>query len=297
MKNLKFLYKSILAVATIFLMVGCEEDTYTFGSITAPSNIQITTEVVGQDASNPNGDGSGTVHFTVTADDAITYKYIFNGNQAISANGKMTYNFSNTGTETYTVTVIAVGTGGTTSTAVAQEEVLVLYDPPTDLLEMLHGGSTKTWRLKAESAGHFGVGPADSATPDWWAAAPNDKDGKGAYDDRFVFNSDGSFTHITNGTIFGQSGPLTADFGGDQGFTANGDGEFENFTINDYNDTWSLSAPGGQETLTFASLGYHGFYVGGNHSYAILSRSSNEMSIRTTGADGLGWFAILVVDE
>ncbi len=62
----------------------------------------------------------------------------------------------------------------------------------------------------------------------------------------------------------------------------------------DYSESWNLSAPGGQETLTFSNIGYHGFYVGGDHKYAILSRSANEMSIKTVGADGNGWFAILV---
>jgi hypothetical protein len=36
--------------------------------------------------------------------------------------------------------------------------------------------------------------------------------------------------------------------------------------------------------------------VGGNHRYSILSRSANEMSLRTIGADGLAWYVILIAE-
>ena len=296
MKNIKFYFKTVfIALAT--LLVGCEEENYEFGDLITPTNLVVNAEIVGASAENPNGDGSGVVNFTATADDVITYKYIHEGSEKMAPAGTESYSFGKTGLHKYAVTVIAIGVGGVGSSTTVEVEVLATYSPPADLLEMLTGGSSRTWRLKAEAAGHFGVGPADSEDPVWWSADPFAKDGLGAYDDRMTFNIDGSFTYVTNGDMYGKADPMAEDLDGDQGLEPNGDAEYENYPYGDFTDTWSLSAPGGQETLTFAGLGYHGFYVGGDHSYVILSRSENEMSIRTVGKDGNGWFGILIAED
>ncbi|MGZ0015766.1 hypothetical protein [Yeosuana sp. AK3] len=60
-------------------------------------------------------------------------------------------------------------------------------------------------------------------------------------------------------------------------------------------ENWSLSAPGGQETISLTGLGFMGYYVGGDHKYQIYSRSANEMVVKT--ADGNGqfdwWFRLI----
>lgn len=297
MKNSIVILKTVFLVAFLML-IGCQKDNYEFGDMIAPTNLQVNAEIVGANPDNPNGNGSGTVNFTATADNAITYKYIYNESETMAPAGTNTYNFGITGTHTYTVTVVAIGTGGVTSSKTVEVEVLALYSPPADLLTMLTADSSRTWRVKAEAAGHFGVGPTDADSPIWWSAPPYAKDGLGAYDDRLTFNADGSFTYDTgaDGAVYGKATPLSQDFGGDKGLTENSDAEFENYPLDDFNDTWSLSAPGGQETLTFSNKGFHGFYVGGDHSYTILSRSENEMSLRTVGADGNGWFVILIAE-
>jgi len=292
MKNIKYIIGLFLTLA---FFVSCEEETFEFGDIIAPSNLQITTEIVGQDV-NPTGDGSGVVHVNVKADNAITYKFIHNGAEKTSASGEMTYSFSTTGTETYTITVLAFGTAGVSSSKSIQLDVLVVYEPPADLVTMLTGDSSRTWRVKAEGPGHFGVGPSDGFEPIWWSAAPNDKADWACYDDTFQFNVDGSFSHTTNGDTFGKLPAMAADLGGDQGLVGDGNDEAV-YALDNYQDTWTLSAPNDQETLTFSTIGYHGFYVGGDHSYKILSRSANEMSLRTIGAGGLAWYVILVAVE
>lgn len=302
MKQIKYI---LLLFATLpFLFVGCNEDDHTFGDIVAPSNLEVTFEIVGADTENPYGDGSGTVNLMASATDAITYKYTYNNDSKVAPDGKMKYNFSNTGTHKYTVTVEAVGTGGVTTSKSVEAEVLVLYAPPADLLQMLVGDGSQRWRIKAEVPAHMGVGPIDKTTPSWWSAGPFEKSATGMYDDRYVFNVDGSYTHITNsvndadgedtsGTIFGQSTPLNQDFG-DQGTAAGG--EYENYPMDDYSGTWSLSAPNGQETLKLSGKSFFGYYVGA-HSYSILSRSATEMTVRCVGADGKSWFFILTNQE
>ena len=292
MKNLKYI--NILFLFAI-VVLGCEETEYEFGDIVAPSNLVVNTVIVGQDDENPYGDGTGAVSFTASASDALTYKYVYNGKEEQAPTGELTTSFSTTGVNTYDVTVIAYGKGGVSSSKTVQVEVLAFYTAPADLLEMLYGDGTKTWRVKAESPAHFGVGPAEETTPVWWGAAPFDKADKGGYDDRITFSSDGTVTYATNGTMYGQSAVLEADYG--ISWEANTDNEYENYPVDDFSDTWTLTAPDGQETLTFNGNGYHGFYVGGDHSYAILARTETEMSLRTIGADGLGWFAILTSED
>lgn len=312
MKHIKYITG---LVVLLFLLVGCEDENFEFGDVIAPSNIEITAEVIGQDVDNPNGDGSGVVNFSANADDALSYTYSYNGIQSSMPNGEITYNFSELGTNTYTVTVIAVGTGGITSSRTIEVDVLALYEAPDELKTLVYGfdlanpnsATSKEWRIKAESDGHFGVGPAEEVNPIWFSAPAGDKAVTGMYDDRYIFNSDGTFEINTNfsnddeaasneGTIFGQATALDQAFG-DQGLTPNGNGEHENYSRENYTGTWSLTAPGGQETLTLTNQGFFGFYVGGSGSYSILTRSATEMMIKTIGDDGLSWFFILTTEE
>ena len=301
MKNIKYNIGILLALSLWF--GGCQEDDFSVGEIIAPSNIRVTADIVGADTDNPNGDGSGTVIFTANADNAISYQFVYNGQTDASPMGTKTYNFSKTGLHTYTVTIVAVGTGGVSSSTVVEVEVLALYEPPAELLTMLTSNSSRTWRIKAEGNGHFGLGPVGGTTPGEWFSAPAyDKAATGMYDDRYVFNSDGTFTHITNaknddptedvtGTVFGRVDLI--DELGPHSETPNG-ADIENYPLNDYLEQWSLSAPGGVETLSLTGTAFMGYYTGGNHQYEIFSRSANEMTLRTTDGNGeFDWWFVL----
>ncbi|ETN95845.1 hypothetical protein SAMN04487906_0784 [Zhouia amylolytica] len=290
-------YISSLLLLTLLSFSSCDEDNYEFGDIVSPSNLNIEIDIVGADSENPYGDGSGVVNFSVNADNALSYKFAFEGSEAVATSGEYTYNFSKTGTHVYTVTVIAIGTGGVATSQAVEVEVLALYAPPQDLLDMLYGDGSRTWRIKNEAAGHFGVGPAEETSPIWYAASPDEKSVTGMYDDRYVFTQEGDFQHLTQGTVFGQAAPLTEDFGGDKGQTANSNNEFENYPLEDYTESWSLSAPGGQETISLTGTAFFGFYVGGSHNYQIISRSENEMLVKTIGNDGNAWFFILIAED
>lgn len=302
MKNYKYIF--LLFIASAFLFNSCDDKDYEFGDIVTPTDLQISYEIIGASAENPYGDGSGTVKFSAKASNAITYKFTYNGEGNVAPSGEHTYNFSSTGVKKYAVTAEAIGTGGVSASKSVEVEVLVLYAPPADLLQMLVGDSSRTWRIKAEVPAHMGVGPADEVTPIWWTAGPSEKASTGMYDDRYIFNKDGSFTHITNsvndangtdvsGTVFGQSGSLNKDYG-DQG-TPDG-GEYENYPLDDYTAKWSLSAPNGQETLTLTGKAFFGYYVGAQ-SFSILSRSATEMTVKCIGDDGNSWFFILTNQE
>lgn len=292
MKNIKFYFKTVfIALAT--LLIGCEEENYEFGDLITPTSLAVNAEIVGSSAEKPNGDGSGVVNFTATADDVITYKYIFEGSEKMAPAGTHTYSFGKTGLHKYAVTVIAIGVGGIQSSTIVEVEVLVTYSPPADLLEMLTGGSSRTWRLKSEAPGHLGLSPADAFAPSWWSAQPEEKVGLGAYDDRMTFHIDGTFEYETNGDIWGKKPPMDADFQvpnqEEQPFE-----EYYNYPLDAFTETWSLSAPGGAETLTFSQYGFAGMYLGGDHAYEIQTRSENEMTLRLIGFDGNAWYATLI---
>jgi hypothetical protein len=310
MKKNKYIIGLFLSLMLVFYC--CQEEDQEFGDIITPTNILITAEIVGVDATNPNGDGSGTVNFSATADNAISYKFVYNGIETSSPNGKITYNFAVLGLTTYTVTVVATGTAGVASSADIQVDVLSTYAPPAELLDKLHGGTSKTWRIKNESDSHFGLGP----TPDkpdfqnffaqYFSAGADTKAGVGMYNDRYIFNSDGIFTHITDaendatgddptGDIFGRDPLIYNDLGNSGTGTIDGE-DVLNYPFDDYNENWFLSAPGGVETLNLTGTAFIGYYIA-NHTYEIFDRStvSNEIVLRIVDANGefYWWFTLI----
>ncbi len=257
---------------------GCQENDFSFGEIITPSNIVITAEIVGADAANPNGDGSGVVNFSATADNAVSYKYVFNGSETVALSGKHSISFSTLGLNTYTVTVVASGTAGVSSSKTIQVQVLSTYSPPADLQTKLFGfdpanptaASSRTWKIQSSKPGHFGLGPVGGTIPtEWYGAAPDEKVGLGMYDDRITFHSDGTYSHVTNGTIFGRDPHMVNDLGPNTTGNVNG-ADIENYVYNDYTESWSLTAPGGVETISLTGVGFIGYYCGGNHKYEIL---------------------------
>lgn len=290
--NIK-IYALIFSILLVFN--SCQEDNYEFGDIVTPSNIQITAEIIGQDTNNPDGDGSGAVNFTVTADNAISYKFLYEGNEFPSVTGTQKIEFSTLGLNTYTVNVVAYGAAGVSASKTIQVQVLSTYSPPADLLDKLVGTSSRTWRIKSEVPGHFGLGPVGGTTPvEWYGAGPDEKVGLGIYDDRFEFNIDGTFTYTTNGTIFGRDPHMPNDLGPNTTGNVNG-ADIENYPYNDFSETWSITAPGGVETINLSGIGYIGYYTGGDHKYQIFNRDNpNELVLRTTdAASEFDWWFII----
>lgn len=281
---------NILAIVLVGFATSCVPDTYEFGELTTPTNLTVEVEIVGASPSSPLGDGSGRVTFRAKADHAISYKFIYNGETFVVPSGTRTFFFGKTGVHTYTLQVVALGRAGSMTVAQKKVEVFAQYQPPADLLRMLHGGSQRQWRVQAEVGGHFGVGPGDSNGPIWYAAGPNEKNGTGMYDDVYTFSSDGTFTHTTNGTVLGKQKYL-ADF--NPAVATDADNDAENFPLANYTANWSLSAPVGVETISLTNRGFLGFYVGVS-SFQIISRSANGMVLKSVDSLGRAWFITLV---
>ena len=81
MKNISKLFLSFLATA--ILLSACKEKEYVLGDLKAPTNLVISAVVKGVTTATPNGDGSGDVTFTVSADNALSYKIDYDATNAL----------------------------------------------------------------------------------------------------------------------------------------------------------------------------------------------------------------------
>ncbi len=295
MKYLKY-YISILFLSFI-VFTACEQDNYEFGPITTPSNLEVSFDIVGADENNPYGDGSGLVHFIASANNAINYQFIIDGETAaVSSSGVFQRTFYNIGVNTYDIVVLATGTAGNASSTAFSIEVLATYTPPEELIQALTGGSSKTWRVKSEVSNHFGLGPVGGTIPcEWYGASAEEKTGVGAYDDRWVINSDGTINHITNNDIFGRAAQVFADLG-DNGTGGVDGADILNYQFADYTDNWVITDPG-QVSINLTGNAFFTYYTGGNHVYEIWDYNENELYLKTVdGANEFTWWFVLVVE-
>ncbi|MGC1203331.1 MAG: glucan endo-1,3-beta-D-glucosidase [Flavobacteriaceae bacterium] len=298
MNNIK--HKIVILFSAILVFSSCQEDDVDAGSIVAPSNIEISVTYIDEEAeSTAPGLGSGEVKLTATADNAISYHFVVQGQTKLQESGSASHIFTTLGTNTYPITVIAFGTGGASSTKTIEVEVQALYEPPADLIEMLTSNSSRTFRIDVDKPNYFGLGPV--GTGRLGEFFPNggtpDKSESGMYDDRYTFNIDGTFSHDTgaDGAVFGRNG-LINEIGGPGDGVPDGD-DILRYSYADYTGGWTLTAPGGVETLTLSGLGFIGYYIGGNHSYRIFERSANTFSlISTDGNNQFDWNFILIAD-
>lgn len=302
-KKMKKHLKNIAKFLTLLILVSsCQEDDKTFGGIVTPTNLTISYTIQGQDATHPDGDGSGNVDLVAKADNATSYKYFFSDESTQnSPSGVYTKQFTTNGVNTYTVTVIAYGTGGNSTTTSIEVTVLSTFDDP-QAVQLLTGGTTKTWYWYAAKQGHLGVGPNDASDagsiPQYYAAPPFDKAGATCfYKEQLVFTKDGDnirYNLVTDGAVFfnaafnsvgGSSAPddqcLTYDVGGTKTVTL---------------APSSSLVPEAKKrgtALNFTDGGFMGYYIG-TSSYEILKITETEMHIRAVmgGNPALAWYHI-----
>lgn len=223
---------------TLLLLLGiisgaCKKQEYSMGDMTAPSNILITTEIVGQDENHPNGDGSGNIKVTVTADNAIGVLLDYDASDRLDLKpmtaSPTIIRYLKTGLNTYTITAVVTGKGGAKSTATKDVTVRSDFNADPVIITNLTSDASKTWVVDKSVAGHLGVGPwaNSSVTPEWWSAAVNEKVNccNCFYTSTFTFTKDAasgtySLTVATPDGAFTKTGDLA---GGLPGIPASGD--------------------------------------------------------------------------
>jgi len=294
--NIKLILFVFLASA--ICLSSCTKEEYSFGDLITPTDLTLTASVAGADASNPAGNGSGSVTITTIATKAITYKVDFgDGKAQIVPSGVITHKYTNPGTADYTITVSAIGTGGVSSILSKKIAVFVSFEIPAYIIDALTGTGSKVWNTDHDAVGHFGVSPTTAFTPIWYAATPNSRAPE-AYDDEITFSKDAnnniSMTVDNKGLSF-----LTGFATSFYGFT----GPDGNYPVNTggtkklaFMDATTASTPENSTRIQFTvpGNGIVNFGTGGV-TYEILSISSTNIEIRSIGADGLAWYQKLKV--
>ncbi len=285
---------SILAVA--FLFSSCQDDDLGLDTIVVPTNLQVTTEI--------SDDGSGEVNFQATADDALSYKYIYSdGTSAVSLGGDITKRFTSVGLNTYLVTVVAYGKGGVSSSKSLEVEVRSDFNDP-ETKQLLTGGSSKTWYIASAVPGHLGVGQnVNEEGPivdgGGFFAGPPNFGPDCFYDDTMTFslnaNDDIVYEYQNFGVTFFNVG-YTSQFGGngeeDQCLDFTSPGAVPLSLVPASSGVSSQLSTG--TALNIANDGFVGYYIGQNQ-YEILSIDENKMVLRAVqrNNDFLAWYLIL----
>ena len=306
---MKKIFINTIAIFTLLFLVNCSKEDYSFGPLTVPTNLAVTYEVIGKTTANPNGDGTGKVKFTVKANDAISYKFVFTDGTAENApSGVFEKRFTKVGVNTYTVTVIASGKGGVTTNTTVDVKVLSTFSDP-EAVALLTDGTAKKWYVSASEVGHLGVGPNNSdATQNYYGfyyqAAAFEKAG--------ASSSSCLYDNVMTFSVVGGQLKYTLDNGGKTFFNANflsvGGGSGKEDSCLNYTATGTKSvslspsesfvtknpnaATQTRGTLiTIADDGFMGYYIG-QSTYEILSLTSNRMVVRAVmgGNPALVWY-------
>lgn len=301
-------------MVTMLLIGSCQKKQYEMGELAAPSDVVISTDILGQDASHPDGDGSGDVTISISGKNVLAYKIDYNANDGISLvnlpTGNITYKYTSVGTNTYRITVVAYGPGATATTVTKDVTVRSDFTPDESIVDNLVGSGSKTWSVDKSVAGHLGVGPwsTTSVTPEWWSASVNEKVAccNCFYTASFTFTkvaANGTFT-LTVATpdgAFTKTGSLA---GGLPGIPASGEegcysysGGASSFSFVPSGSGIAASTP---STKTAISLSGNNTFIGYGavlKEYEILTISETDMYLRVQGTEtGNAWYLKLKAD-
>jgi len=89
-------------------------------AVITPTNLVVTSEIVGQSANQTTGDGSGVLHLNISANNATSFKVSYgDGTTQNAVIGRNTYTYKTAGTYTYTITVTAFNGASSISTSLS----------------------------------------------------------------------------------------------------------------------------------------------------------------------------------
>lgn len=302
-------YLFAFVIASGFFACSENED-YTLGDLTPPGNIVINAEIVGKGPNSPNGNGSGDVKFTITADNALSYRIDFDASDQLNLvnipTGKITRKYTKLGTNTYVVTAVIYGKGGTSSSTTKEITVQSNFTPDASIINNLTAGTSKTWAVDKSVAGHLGVGEwSDAVTsPAWWAASINEKVAccNCFYTTTFKFNkTESGFTIDVNSPdgAFTKTGALA---GGLPGIPASGDegcypypGASNTFAFTPSSSGIPASTPSTRTSILLSGVNTYIGYGALQKEYEILELTPTYMYLRAQGTEtGNAWYLKLV---
>lgn len=300
---------AVMITAMMLTAVGCQK-TYELGELTTPTNLKLTYEIVGADEENPNGDGSGLVNFTATADHAITFNFDFGDGKdsEMAPDGKITHQFTSTGLNNYDVKVSAVGTGGMSTATTAKLEVFSNFSDE-EAIAFLTGGGTKSWFWAADQRGHAGLGPNDQPYDNgehtfdaWWSAGAWEKQETTLYQCEFIFKLDGNkvtFEQLNpTGTAFIQ-GIYSEQLGlGPEGSYPWPIDGIKTVTFSPSSSIATIDGGYRGTSFNISDEGFMGWYVGSSE-YEIIEITENILKVRIEQANEplFAWYHIFTTEK
>lgn len=270
-----------ILVVLLIALFSCRKD-HQLGDPPSAADAMFTFQV--------SSSSNNVINFTASNQDIQCLWDLGNGvkKQGATVIGEYPY----AGTYEVKLTVFAKGgSKSSTQTITIDQDDLSLLNNPfyNKLTGGVSGPGYKVWSVDSAATAHLGVGPdpesALGPTPEWWAAASNEKPGCGIYDDRYIFYLNGfKFDMITHGDVYIHNS-LAASF----------PGSFQN--LFDYtapfadqlDQSWLLTE-GAQNTITISNNAFIGFYTGVN-TYRILDITDTTMYLQYGHhAGGLLWY-------
>ena len=293
----------------LFVVTSCTQDTYSLGDLNAPTNVVINTEIIGKDATHPDGNGSGKVKITVTGDNVLGSKIDYGPNDGIDIlylpGNTVVKTFSAApGINTYRVTVVAYGPGGTSSTLT--KDITVRYDftPDPIIVTNLTNNTSKTWIVDKSVSAHFGVDDwNETRTSGWWYSASIDAkvtDAPCFYTAKFTFakvvaSGTYSLTVASPDGILTKTGALA---GGLPGIPASGAegcypyaGGTSNFLFASSATPIPTSFPSTKTSINLAGVNTFIGYGATQKEYEILEITPTSLFLRVRGTEtGNAWY-------
>lgn len=290
----KILSIGAMAISMLFMLACDPQDKsdYSLGSIPTPEDLDF--------IATPSADKDNVIILENNSDlSGVAVWEISNG--AKSKGNKVTIDFPFKGDYTVLMTLYTQGGSSFISKVItiAEDDMSLLNTP---MYNALTGGANdadgKTWVFDQYHDGHFGVGPADAATPSWWSCPAEGKTRSCMYSQEFTFKQIGVKLEWTNnGNVYTNASGKTALAAlGYTNAVAPPDGDFdvEYATAESY--TFSLNETA--KTLTLSSGAFFGHYTG-TATYEILSLTEDELYVKcvSTVEPGNGWWYRFIPKE
>lgn len=298
-------YKHIFIIFALLLVIGsCKKKNYSIGDLSAPSEVIINTNIIGLDATHPNGDGSGNVEITLTGKNVLSYKIDYGTSATVDLvflpNGKTTRKYTKVGLNTYRITVVAYGPGASATTVTKDIQVQSNFTPDAAVVSNLTGTGSKIWKIDKDIAAHFGVGPwsTTSVTPEWYAASPNEKAGccNCFYSASFTFTKTATGYTLTTATPDGAYTKTGTLAGGLPGIPSSGSEGCYSYSggTTPFSFVPSTSGVTTGTTKTAILLSGSNTFIGYGavlKEYEIISITATTMYLRVQGTEtGNAWY-------
>lgn len=296
MKNIR--KQGIWTLLLLFILAACspqEDDRYSLGELGT-----VTSEIISF-SQTPSASSNNVITYENTSSLNFPVTAVWDlGNGSSARGNKVTASYPEKGDYTVTLTLYAADGSMASKSVVVhiEEDDFGLINTPayTNLTGGADNLNGKTWVFDQYHDGHFGVGPADGNSPEWWSCPAQGKEGSSLYSQKFTFFQQGTkMKWENNGYIYTNAAGVQG-MGNPSGVIANpgGVGDFDvPFVPNPEGYSFRLNEE--DMTLELSGGAFFGFYTG-TSIFKIYSLTETELYIKcvsTVEPSNAWWFRLI----